>query len=135
MMERILKSEQLMFDTKNSLKAYANVQNTVQGADFEKRWFESVLMVLNQIKAGLLDPVMTHVRLIEIRDGLQWIQENLNERLNSQHRTMLKAIYSANIQVINSIIETKNIEFIEIVMASLKAIIAPYDRKSVRAET
>ncbi len=124
-----------MFDTKNSLKAYANVQNTVQGADFEKRWFESVLMVLNQIKAGLLDPVMTHVRLIEIRDGLQWIQENLNERLNSQHRTMLKAIYSANIQVINSIIETKNIEFIEIVMASLKAIIAPYDRKSVRAET
>jgi hypothetical protein len=135
MMERILKSEQLMFDTKNSLKAYANVQNTVQGADFEKRWFESVLMVLNQIKAGLLDPVMTHVRLIEIRDGLQWIQENLNERLNSQHRTMLKAIYSANIQVINSIIETKNIEFIEIVIASLKAIIAPYDRKSVRAET
>ena len=124
-----------MFDTKNSLKAYANVQNTVQGADFEKRWFESVLMVLNQIKAGLLDPVMTHVRLIEIRDGLQWIQENLNERLNSQHRTMLKAIYSANIQVINSIIETKNIEFIEIVIASLKAIIAPYDRKSVRAET
>jgi hypothetical protein len=135
MMERILKSEQLMFDTKNSLKAYANVQNTVQGADFEKRWFESVLMVLNQIKAGLLDPVITHVRLIEIRDGLQWIQENLNERLNSQHRTMLKAIYSANIQVINSIIETKNIEFIEIVIASLKAIIAPYDRKSVRAET
>jgi hypothetical protein len=135
MMERILKSEQLMFDTKNSLKAYTNVQNTVQGADFEKRWFESVLMVLNQIKAGLLDPVMTHVRLIEIRDGLQWIQENLNERLNSQHRTMLKAIYSANIQVINSIIETKNIEFIEIVIASLKAIIAPYDRKSVRAET
>ena len=124
-----------MFDTKNSLKAYTNVQNTVQGADFEKRWFESVLMVLNQIKAGLLDPVMTHVRLIEIRDGLQWIQENLNERLNSQHRTMLKAIYSANIQVINSIIETKNIEFIEIVIASLKAIIAPYDRKSVRAET
>ena len=124
-----------MFDTKNSLKAYANVQNTVQGADFEKRWFESVLMVLNQIKAGLLDPVITHVRLIEIRDGLQWIQENLNERLNSQHRTMLKAIYSANIQVINSIIETKNIEFIEIVIASLKAIIAPYDRKSVRAET
>jgi hypothetical protein len=135
MMDRIIKSEQLMFDTKNSLKAYTNVQNTVQGADFEKRWFESVLMVLNQIKAGLLDPVMTHVRLIEIRDGLQWIQENLNERLNSQHRTMLKAIYSANIQVINSIIETKNIEFIEIVIASLKAIIAPYDRKSVRAET
>lgn len=119
-----------MFDTKNSLKAYSNVQNTVQGADFEKRWFESVLMVLNQIKSGLLDPVVTHVRLIEIRDGLQWIQENLNERLNSQHRTMLKSIYSANIQVINSVIETKNLEFIDIVIASLKAIMAPYERKA-----
>ena len=123
-----------MFDTKNSLKAYANVQNTVQGADFEKRWFESVLMILNQVKAGLLDPVATHIRLIEIRDGLQWIQENLNERLNSQHRTMLKAIYSANIQVINSIIETKNMEFIDIVIASLKAIMAPYDRTPARPE-
>ena len=123
-----------MFDTKNSLKAYSNVQNTVQGADFEKRWFESVVMVLNQIKAGLLDPVVTHVRLIEIRDGLQWIQENLNERLNSQHRTMLKSIYSANIQVINSVIETKNLEFIDIVIASLKAIMAPYDRKPAASE-
>ena len=123
-----------MFDTKNSLKAYSNVQNTVQGADFEKRWFESVLMILNQVKAGLLDPVATHIRLIEIRDGLQWIQENLNERLNSQHRTMLKAIYSANIQVINSIIETKNMEFIDIVIASLKAIMAPYDRTPARPD-
>ncbi len=123
-----------MFDTKNSLKAYTNVQNTVQGADFEKRWFESVLMILNQVKAGLLDPVATHIRLIEIRDGLQWIQENLNERLNSQHRTMLKAIYSANIQVINSIIETKNMEFIDIVIASLKAIMAPYDRTPARPD-
>jgi hypothetical protein len=64
-----------MFATKKSVNAYSSVQNTVQGgADFEKRWFESVVMVLNQVHDGLLAPVLTHVRLIELRDGLQWVQ-------------------------------------------------------------
>jgi hypothetical protein len=113
---------------KNGLNAYVNVQNTVTGADFERRWFESVLMVLNQIQAGMHDPVKTHIKLIEIRDGMQWIQNNLNERLNSQHRTMLKAIYSTNIQIINSAIEARNMSYLDIVITSIKTILEPYTR-------
>ncbi len=125
-----------MFAAKNNLNAYSTVQNTVQsGADFEKRWFESVVMVLNQIRDGLLDPVLTHVRLIEVRDGLQWVQENLNERLNSQHRTMLKSIYSVNIQIINGALESKNIEYLPMVIASIKVILQPYEQRTVAVST
>lgn len=124
-----------MFATKKSVNAYSSVQNTVQGgADFEKRWFESVVMVLNQVHDGLLDPVLTHVRLIEVRDGLQWVQENLNERLNSQHRTMLKSIYSVNIQIINGALETKNTEYLPMVISSIKTILKPYERRAASAE-
>jgi len=117
-----------MFGAKNSLNAYVDVQNTVTGADFERRWFESVIMVLNQIQAGMHDPVKTHIKLLEVRDGLQWVQSNLNERLNSQHRTMLKNIYSTNIQIINSAIEAKNISYLDIVITSIKTILEPYNK-------
>jgi hypothetical protein len=121
-----------MFSTKKSMNAYSTVQNSVQGgADFEKRWFESVVMVLNQVQNNLLDPVLTHVRLIEVRDGLQWIQENLNERLPSQQRTMLKSIYSLNIQIINGALETKNTEYLPMVVASIKTVLQPYERRTV----
>ena len=119
-----------MFASANGLKAYTTVQNHVQGAEFEKRWFESVIMVLNRIQAGKYDPVTTHVRLIEVRDGLQWVQENLNERLNSQHRTLLKSIYSTNIRIINGVIETLNTDMLTIVIASIKTILKPYERKT-----
>jgi len=119
-----------MFSSANGLKAYTTVQNHVQGAEFEKRWFESVIMVLNRIQAGQYDPVTTHVRLIEVRDGLQWVQENLNERLNSQHRTLLKSIYSTNIRIINGVIETLNTDMLTIVIASIKTILKPYERKT-----
>jgi len=117
-----------MFGAKNKLNAYVDVQNTVTGADFERRWFESVIMVLNQIQAGMYDPVKTHIKLIEVRDGLQWVQSNLNERLNSQHRTMLKNIYSTNIQIINCAIEARNMSYLDIVIASIKTIVEPYSR-------
>ena len=119
-----------MFASANGLKAYTTVQNHVQGAEFEKRWFESVIMVLNRIQAGQYDPVTTHDRLIEVRDGLQWVQEDLNERLNSQHRTLLKSIYSTNIRIINGVIETLNTDMLTIVIASVKTILKPYERKT-----
>jgi hypothetical protein len=125
-----------MFSAKKSLSAYSTVQNSVQGgADFEKRWFESVVMVLNQVQNNLLDPVLTHVRLIEVRDGLQWIQENLNERLPSQQRTMLKSIYSLNIQIINGALETKNTEYLPMVVSSIKTVLQPYERRVDVANT
>jgi hypothetical protein len=125
-----------MLSVKKGLNAYSTVQNTVEGgADFEKRWFESVVMVLQQVHNGLLDPVLTHVRLIEVREGLQWIQENLNERLSSQHRTMLKSIYSVNIQIINGTLETKSTEYLPMVISSIKAILEPYEQRTVVANT
>jgi hypothetical protein len=125
-----------MFSAKKGLNAYSTVQNSVQGgADFEKRWFESVVMVLNQVQNDLLDPVLTHVRLIEVRDGLQWIQENLNERLPSQQRTMLKSIYSLNIQIINGALETKNTEYLPMVVSSIKTVLQPYERRTAVANT
>ena len=123
-----------MFAAKKSLSAYSSVQNTVQvGADFEKRWFESVVMVLNQMREGRLDPVLTHVRLIEIRDGLQWIEENLNERLNEKHLAALKSIYRDNIRMLNGAIETKNLEYIPAVISSIKAILRPYEQRLAMA--
>ncbi len=125
-----------MFSAKKGLNAYSTVQNSVQGgADFEKRWFESVVMVLNQVQNGLLDPVLTHVRLIEVRDGMQWIQENLNERLPSQQRTMLKSIYSLNIQIINGALETNNTEYLQMVVSSIKTVLQSYERRTDVANT
>jgi len=116
---------------RKGLNAYVNVQNTVTGADFERRWFESVIMVLNQIKAGMHDPVQTHIKLIEIRDGLQWIQNNLNESLNSQYRATLRSIYGTNIQIINGAIASKDMSYLDVVATSIKTILEPYNNHSV----
>ena len=116
---------------KKGLNAYVTVQNTVTGADFERRWFESVIMVLNQIQAGMHDPVQTHIKLIEIRDGLQWVQNNLNEHLNSQYRTTLKSIYSTNIQIINGAIQSRDMTYLDVVATSIKAILEPYNKNQM----
>ena len=65
---------------------------------------------------------------------MQWVQANLNERLSSQHRTLLKQIYSVNIQIINSAIETKNMGYLDIVISSLKTTMEPYYRRKDVAE-
>ena len=111
---------------KNALEAYNQVEDNVSGADFEKKWYESVIMVLQLIQKNHYSPVDAHIKLIEICDGLGWIQENLNENLNSQHRTLLKGIFSNSIQIINGAIHTKNMDYLEIVIASLRTVIAPY---------
>jgi hypothetical protein len=78
--------------------------------------------------AGEFDPVTNHKRLLEIAEGLQWVQENLNEKLNSQHRTMLKTIYSTNIQILNGAIQSQNFEYLPLVIASMEVILGPYNR-------
>ncbi len=120
-----------MFTPQKKLNTYVDIHNTVEGPDFERRWFESVIMVLNQIKGGMYNPIITHKKLIEVRDGLQWVQENMNDRLNSQHRTMLKAIYSVNIQIITGAIESKNMDYLDIVISSLKTVMEPYYKNKI----
>ena len=119
-----------MFGSQNALKTYVSIDNNMHGASFEQRWFESVVMILKRIQKGEFDAVATHIKLLEVCDGLQWVQENLNEKLNSQHRTMLKNIYSTNIQILNGAIQTKNMDFLSIVIASIETITAPYYKKS-----
>lgn len=119
-----------MFTSKNPLKTYVDIDNNITGADFEKKWFESVIALLRKIQAGEFDAVMTHKKLLEISEGLQWIQENLNEKLSSQHRTLLKSIYSTSIQIMNGAIQTRNTEYLGIVIACLETVVQPYYRKA-----
>jgi len=123
-----------MFNNKFNIAAYQEVSDNVEGADFEKKWFESVIMVLVRIKSGHYNPIEAHTRLIKVCEGLQWVQENLNEKLSSQHRTLLKSIYSTNIQIINGAIDTKNFDYLDIVIASLKTVTEPYYRRSQQYE-
>lgn len=118
-----------MFTSNNPLKTYIDIDNNITGADFEKKWFESVIALLRKIQAGEFDAVMTHKKLLEISEGLQWIQENLNEKLSSQHRTLLKSIYSTSIQIMNGAIQTRNTEYLGIVIACLETVVQPYYRK------
>ncbi len=119
-----------MFTSNNPLKTYVDIDNNITGADFEKKWFESVIALLRKIQAGEFDAVMTHKKLLEISEGLQWIQENLNEKLSSQHRTLLKSIYSTSIQIMNGAIQTRNTEYLGIVIACLETVVQPYYRKA-----
>lgn len=114
--------------TKQNIDAYNSADDNLTGAYFEKRWFESVIMVLTRIQAGFYDPVTAHKKLIEVCDGLQWVQENLNEKLISQHRTMLKNIYSLSIQIINAAIITGQMGYLSIVISSIRTIIEPYNQ-------
>jgi hypothetical protein len=123
-----------MFGQAKAIKAYVAVDDNLEGASFEHRWFESVIMMLNRIKDGYYDAVNTHKYLIEINQGLQWVQENLNERLTSQHRTLLKSMYSMNIQIINGAIETKNTEYLPVVISSLQTIMRPYERRQQQSQ-
>jgi hypothetical protein len=122
-----------MFGNQNALKSYVSIDDNLTGASFEQRWFESVVMILKRIQGGEFNAVDTHIKLIEVCEGLQWVQENLNEKLNSQHRTMLKNIYSTNIQILNGAIQTKNMDFLSIVIASIETITQPYYKKSQSA--
>ena len=115
---------------KSKANMYADIDNYVSGADFERKWFESVIMILNRVKDGFYTPMDAQKKLIEVCDGLQWVQENINEKLNSQHRTLLKNIYSVNIQIINGAIQTKNMEYLDIVISTLKTITEPYYKSS-----
>jgi len=115
---------------RNPLAAYGDVNENVYGPDFEKKWYESVVMILQLIQKNHFSAVDAHIKLIEVCDGLGWIQENLNEQLNSQHRTLLKGIFSNSIQIINGAIQTNNMEYLDIVIASLKTMMGPYNVKA-----
>jgi DNA replication initiation complex subunit (GINS family) len=113
---------------RNALKSYVENDHNLTGADFEKKWYESVLMVLSRIESDFYNPVEATIKLIEINNGLQWVQENLNEQLNSQHRTLLKNIFSVNIQILNGAVITRDLTYLPIVIESIKTILGPYNR-------
>ncbi|MEY3289398.1 MAG: hypothetical protein RLZZ419_1640 [Pseudomonadota bacterium] len=120
---------------KNPFDVYNSVDSqNLSDADFEKKWYESVIMILQRIQAAYYNPVEAHIKLIEIGDGLGWIQENLNEKLSSQHRTLLKSIYSNNITIINGAIATKDMTYLDIVIASLRTVTEPYYKNARVAE-
>jgi hypothetical protein len=115
-----------MFTSK--FNSYQEINESVKGPYFEKQWYESIIHVLSLIQAGKLDPVQTHTKLLEICDGLQFVQENLNEKLGSQHRTLLKGIFSLSINIINGAIDTKNMQYLDIVKSAIRTVLEPYER-------
>ena len=117
-----------MFNSRNAIDTYVAIDNDQQGASFEKRWFESVLMVINRVMNNEFNAVETHKKLLEVCEGLQWVQENLNEKLNSQHRTLLKNIYGTNIQILNGAMKTGNLEYLPLVAKSIQIILEPYSK-------
>lgn len=119
-----------MFNSRNAIDTYVGIDNNLQGAGFEKRWFESVLMVVNRIMNNEYNPVEAHKKLLEVCEGLQWVQENLNEKLSSQHRTLLKSIYGTNIQILNSAMKTGDFEYLPMVAKSIQIILEPYQKEA-----
>ena len=115
-----------MFGNNNPIKSYIDIDNKVSGAAFEKRWFESVIMVLKFIQNNQYTPVTAHKKLIEVSDGLKLVKANLNDKLEAQHMAMLTNIYRLCIQVINTAIQTKNMSYLAIVVTSLQVVIEPY---------
>lgn len=106
------------------------MDNKVSGAAFEKRWFESVIMLLNVIqKSNKYTPVEVHKKLIEVCNGLQCIQDNLNGQLGEQHRKLLKTIYSLSIQMINTAIQTKNMTYLASAVDNLQVVLEPYNKR------
>ena len=117
-----------MFNSRNAIKTYVAIDNDQQGASFERKWFESVLMLINRVMNQEFNAVETHKKLLEVCEGLQWVQENLNEKLNSQHRTLLKNIYGTNIQILNGAMKTGDMQYLPLVAESIVIILKPYQK-------
>lgn len=117
-----------MRNAKAAIRTYATIDSHLTGAHFEQRWFESVILTLRAIKREHYSPDEAQRKLLEITNSLQWIQENLNEKLDYKHRTLLKSIYSTNIQILTGCVQTRNYEYLEIVIAALETCMAPYYR-------
>jgi predicted P-loop ATPase/GTPase len=115
-------------NVKTAIKTYTSIDQNLKGAYFEQRWFESVVMILQCIQDKRYSAEESHHKLMEITSSLQWIQENLNEKLDRNHRGLLKSIYSTNIQILNQAIQTMDYEYLNIVIESLKVCMAPYYR-------
>lgn len=119
-----------MFNTRGAINSYVAIDNSQTGPSFEKKWFSSVLSVINRVINKELNPVESHKKLLEVCESLQWVQENLNEKLNSQHRTLLKNIYGTNIQILNSAIKTGDYEYLPLVAKSIQIILEPYEKSA-----
>ena len=112
-----------------SLQVYDDIANfNLQGADFEKRWMESVVTVLLKIQTLRIQPARARELLLEICWGFDWISVNLNPQLSAEHRRLLSKIYGLNIQIIHGYLENNNVEYLDIVIKSLHVIMEPYGK-------
>ena len=113
---------------KKAFNTYVEIDDTLSGAEFEKKWFESVIMVLQRVQNNYYNPVVTHVKLLEVCNGLEWVQDNLNDKLSTEHKTLLENIYSCCITIINSAIILKDFIYLDIVISSVKTVMEPYNK-------
>jgi hypothetical protein len=115
-----------MLNRQVAVQVYESNDTPVSGTAFEHRWFESVVKLLQDVQDQKYDEAISIAKLVDVRSSLQWIQENLNEKLEATHRMTLKSLYSKNIQMITFVVHTKDYAKLTIVLDSLKSSMAPY---------
>jgi len=114
---------------KDRISVYMDIEDDVPaGASFEQRWYESVIVILTKIMNKRITPDRSNTLLLEICDGLCWVKHNLNQKLNIEHRNMLVLIFDICIKIIQGSIALKNVEYLEIVITSLRVVSDPYQK-------
>lgn len=112
---------------KNKMSIYLDIEHNVQaGAQFEQRWYESVIMILTRVRNQNVDPAKSRILLFEICDGLTWIKSNLNPKLHTEHKNILIKIFDICILIAKYSITSGNLEYLDIVITSLKVVAEPY---------
>lgn len=116
---------------KSALKAYMAIDsNNLSSLDFERKWYESVIMIINRIQMDYYNLVETHIKLLEIISGLEWIRDNLQEHNNKNHLLVMKNLLNTIINIISNVTTDKDTSQLTGVLVSLRIILEPYSKAS-----
>jgi hypothetical protein len=108
---------------KNIDQYVANDNDKSNAAAYDRKWIRNVEIILSGINKDNYDAVKTTKYLIEIRDMFSLIAVNINDRIASEERVLLKNIFSTSIQIINSALITKEYSKLAIVQATLNTML------------
>lgn len=114
----------------NKMAMYLNIEEDVPaGASFEQKWYDRIIMVLGMIRCERLDPVTSHKLLLKIGDDMCWVKNNINPKLDVIHRDLIVLLFDSSIELIEGCIVDKDLNYLDIVIDSMKCIALPYNRQ------
>lgn len=110
--------------SKRVINAYIDVENELHDPVlFQKKWFQSVSVVLKGVSEGTFNKTQSVKHLIKVRDSFNIISQNVNDDLPSEERVLLRNIFSTTIQVLNSAIKTKEFSKVGIVKSTVDTLL------------